>query len=160
MGRGGLLMTAEKKIDELFGPLPVPPKPLFSYIPVVRTGKLLFVSGQGPIINGKQMFTGKLGGEISTEQGYEAAKLCGVNLLALLKQYLGDLDRIKQVVNVKVYVASTNDFYDQPKVANGLSDFLVNVLGDKGKHSRCALGMSVLPGNIPVEAEMTLEIEE
>lgn len=151
-------MNAENMIGELFGPLPVPPVPVYAYIPVVRTGNLLFVSGQGPVINGKQMFAGKLGAEVSMEQGCEAAKLCGVNLLAQLKQYLGDLDLIKQVVNVKVYVASTTDFYDQPKVANGLSDFLVSVFGDKGRHSRCALGMSVLPGDIPVEAEIIVEI--
>lgn len=119
----------------------------------------MFLSGQGPIINGEQKFTGRVGEDVSMEQGYEAAKLCCVNLLAQLKKYIGDLDRVRRVVSVKVYIASGPDFFDQPKVANGMSEFLEQIFGELGRHSRCALGAYVLPGNIPVEAELIVEID-
>lgn len=152
-------MLAEKKIEELYGILPEAPTPVAAYVPVVQAGKLLFLSGQGPIINGVQKYTGRIGLQCTQEDGYQAAKLCCVNLLAQLKRFMGDLDAVKRVVSVKVYVASDKDFFDQPKVANGMSEFLEQVFGEKGKHSRCALGTYVLPGNIPVEAEMVVEIE-
>ena len=153
-------MQAEKRIQEIYGELPSAPIPVASYVPVVRSGNTLYLSGQGPIINGRQMFTGKLGKQVSQDEGYEAAKLCGINLLAQLKKYLGDLDRVKRVLNARIYVASDPDFVNQPQVANGFSDLMVEVLGEKGRHSRCALGMPVLPGDIPVEAEITVAIED
>ena len=153
-------MQIEKRIEELYGELPQAPAPVAAYVPVVQSGNLLFLSGQGPIINGVQMYTGRVGAECSMEDGYEAAKLCCINLLAQLKRYVGDLDRVVRVVNTKVYIASDKAFFDQPKVANGMSEFLEQVFGEKGRHSRCALGMYVLPGNIPVEAEMVVEIAQ
>ena len=152
-------MNIEKKIEEIYGSLPQAPSPVAAYVPVVQSGKLLFLSGQGPIINGKQMYTGRVGKECTTQDGYDAARLCCVNLLAQLQKFLGDLDKIKRIVNVKVYIASEPDYFEQPKVANGASDFLELVFGEKGRHSRCALGMYVLPGNIPVEAELVVEVE-
>lgn len=152
-------MEIEQKIMDIYGELPVAPMPIASYVPVVQCGTILYLSGQGPIINGKQMYTGLVGDACTLEDGYEAAKLCGINLLAQLKKFLGDLDRIKHLVSAKIYVASSGNFFDQPKVANGLSELMVKVLGDKGRHSRCAIGVKNLPGNIPVEAEIIVEIE-
>ena len=153
-------MKAEEKIKEKCGELPVPPMPVASYVPIAQCGNTLYLSGQGPIINGAQMYSGIVGDSCTLEDGYKAARLCGMNLLAHLKKYLGDLDRVKQILNAKVYVASSDNFFDQPKVANGLSDLMVEVFGEKGKHSRCALGIKNLSGNIPVEAEIVVEIEE
>lgn len=153
-------MTVEQRIEQLYGPLPQAPSPVAAYVPVVQAGKLLFLSGQGPIINGEQKFAGRVGEDVTMEEGYEAARLCCVNLLAQLKKYIGDLDRVRRVVSVKVYIASGPDFFDQPKVANGMSEFLEQVFGELGRHSRCALGAYVLPGNIPVEAELIVEVGE
>lgn len=151
-------MLVEKRIEELGIKLPTAPTPIASYVPIKVIDKILYISGQGPIINGKQMYTGKIGSEYTKEEGYEAARLCGFNLIAQLKQALGNLDNIKQVIHIKGYVASTNDFYNQPFVINGVSDLMVEVFGEKGKHTRCALGTSVLPTNIPVEVEMMVEV--
>ena len=128
-------MTVEQRIEQLYGPLPQAPSPVAAYVPVVQAGKLLFLSGQGPIINGEQKFTGRVGEDVTMEEGYEAARLCCVNLLAQLKKYIGDLDRVRRVVSVKVYIASGPDFFDQPKVANGMSEFLEQVFGELGRHS-------------------------
>ena len=152
-------MKVEQRIREIYGELPAAPMPIASYVPVVQCGNVLYLSGQGPIINGEQMYAGIVGGSCSLKEGYEAARLCGVNLLAVLKSHLGDLDRIERVVNAKIYVASSDDFFEQPKVANGLSELMVKIFGEKGKHSRCALGIRNLPGNIPVEAELVVEIK-
>ncbi len=151
-------MRAEKKLEELGILLPTPPNPVATYTACKQTGNLVFVSGQGPIIEGKQLYTGKLGGEVSKEQGYEAAKACGINLLAQLKKYLGDLDKVKEVVHVKGFVACRDDFFEHPAVINGVSDLMVAAFGDAGLHTRCALGTNALPGNIPVEAEMIVEV--
>jgi enamine deaminase RidA (YjgF/YER057c/UK114 family) len=148
----------EQNIIEIYGELPVAPMPVASYVPVVQCGNILYLSGQGPTINGKQMYAGLVGEACTLEEGIEAAKLCGINLLAQLKKYLGDLDRISRVVNARIYVASSGNFFDQPKVANGLSELMIAVFGEKGRHSRCALGIKNLPGNIPVEAEIIVEI--
>jgi len=152
-------MKVEKKLKGMGHELPLPPDSVASYVNFKHTGNLIFISGQGPNINGEQKYVGKVGGELTQEQGYEAAKLCGLNLLAQLKKCLGDLDLVKEVVHVKGFVASTEDFYNQPFVMNGASDLITEAFGQKGKHTRCALGTNVLPGNIPVEVEMIVEIK-
>lgn len=151
-------MKIEERIKELGLELPEAPAPAAAYVTCKQVGNLVYVSGQGPIINGSQLYTGKVGSELTEEDGYEAAKLCGLNLLAQLKRFLGDLDLIKNVVNVKGFIASTTESFNQPRVMNGMSDLMVSVFEEKGKHTRCALGTNVLPGNIPVEVEMVVEV--
>ncbi|MEG2252909.1 MAG: RidA family protein, partial [Clostridia bacterium] len=125
-------MIIEKKLAEMGITLPNAPAPVAAYTPCCRTGNLVFVSGQGPIINGQQMFTGKVGGAVSAQEGYQAARYCGYNLLAQLKNFLGDLDSVQQVVHVKGFVASEPDFTAQPTVINGVSELMVEVFGEKG----------------------------
>ena len=152
-------MNIEKRLAELGIELPASPAPIANYLGCKRTGDLVLVSGQGPIINGKQLYTGKVGREVSPEEAYQAARACGINLLSQLKTFLGDLNRIKQIVHVKGFVASADDFTSQPGVINGCSDMLVEIFGEeKGKHTRCALGVNVLPTDIPVEIEMMVEV--
>ncbi|MCD7897738.1 MAG: RidA family protein [Planctomycetaceae bacterium] len=154
-------MTPEEKIASLGIDLPTPPSPIANYLPAKRFGgNLVYVSGQGPIINGNQLFTGKVGAEVTQEQGYEAARACGINILAQLRVLLGDLGKVKSVVHVKGFVASAVTFTNQPAAINGVSDLMVEVFGEAGKHSRCALGTNVLPTDIPVEVEAIFEVEE
>ena len=138
--------------------LPVPPKPVATYIPVVRTGDLLFLSGMIPLRDGTLIMAGKLGQEISLEQGYEAAKICLLNALAVIRQELGTLDRVKQVVRMVGYVASTEEFIQHPAVINGASDLLVKIFGDVGRHARVAIGAPSLPLNAPVEIELIIQV--
>jgi enamine deaminase RidA (YjgF/YER057c/UK114 family) len=151
-------MSAEKKLKDLGILLPEAPRPIANYVPAVRVGNLLFVSGHGPYNDGKTVTAGKLGRELTIEQGYLVARNVAINCLASAKAALGDLDRIKKVVKLLGMVNCTEDFKDQPKVINGASDLLVEVLGDAGKHSRSAVGMQSLPNGIPVEIEMILEV--
>jgi enamine deaminase RidA (YjgF/YER057c/UK114 family) len=147
-------LLAEKKIE-----LPRAAAPVANYVPVVMAGKLAFVSGQVTVWNGEFRFIGKLGKEFAVEQGQQAARICGLNLLAQLKAALdGDLDRVKRCVRLGVFVNSTDDFTDQPKVANGVSDLMVEVFGDAGKHARAAVGSNVLPLNVAVEVDAVFEI--
>lgn len=149
----------EKKLEELGIELPIAPTPVANYVSTRRCGNLLFLSGAGPIRNGKPTVTGKLGGELTVEDGYKAARQTGLNLIAQIKRELGDLDRVKQFVKVQGYVASTPDFIKQPAVINGLSDVLVQVFGEKGKHTRTAVATPVLPFDTPVEADVIVEFE-
>ena len=147
-------LLAEKKIE-----LPRAAAPVANYVPVAMAGNLAFVSGQVTVWNGEFRFIGKLGKEFDIEQGQQAARICGLNLLAQLKAALdGDLDRVKRCVKLGVFVNSVDDFTDQPKVANGVSDLMVEVFGDAGKHARAALGTNVLPLNVAVEVEAVFEI--
>lgn len=147
-------LLAEKKIE-----LPRAAAPVANYVPVVRAGNLAFVSGQVTVWNGEFRFIGKLGKEFAIEQGQQAARICGLNILAQLKAALdGDLDRVKRCVRLGVFVNSVDDFTDQPKVANGVSDLMVEVFGDAGKHARAAVGVNVLPLNVAVEVEAVFEI--
>jgi len=147
-------LLAEKKIE-----LPRAAAPVANYVPVVMAGNLAFVSGQVTVWNGEFRFIGKLGKEFDIEQGQQAARICGLNVLAQLKAALdGDLDRVKRCVRLGVFVNSVDDFTDQPKVANGVSDLMVEVFGDAGKHARAALGSNVLPLNVAVEVEAVFEI--
>jgi len=152
-------MNVEKKLKEMGITLPKPPKPVANYVPAVGVGNLLFISGHGPYNDGKTIVSGKLGKEMTVEQGYQAARNVALNCLASIQAAVGDLDRIKRVVKLLGMVNCTEDFKDQPKVINGASDLLVEVLGDAGKHARSAVGMQSLPNGIPVEIEMILEVE-
>lgn len=150
----------ETRLAELGIKLPIPPKPAGSYIPVITTGNLAFVSGQIPIKDDKVSFTGKVPSERSIEEAQDAAKLCAINILAQLKLELGNLDRITKIVRVSGFVNSTPDFGDQPKIINAASDFLFNVFDEKGKHSRIAVGVSSLPLNATVEIDAIVEFTD
>jgi enamine deaminase RidA (YjgF/YER057c/UK114 family) len=151
-------MGAEAKLKELAITLPPPAKPLGNYIPGVRVGNLLFLSGHGPERNGSPTVRGKLGRELSLEDGYKVAREVGINLLGSARNILGSLDKVKRVVKVLGMVSSAEGFNAQPKVINGFSDVMVEVFGESGRHARSAVGMAELPGGIPVEIEMILEI--
>jgi enamine deaminase RidA (YjgF/YER057c/UK114 family) len=153
-------MGAEAKIAELGITLPTPPKPVANYVPGVRVGNLLFLSGHGPLrTDGKPSARGKVGRDLSVEEGYKVAREVGLNLLASARALLGSLDKVKRVVKVLGMVNSADGFGDQPKVINGFSDLMVEVFGEPGRHARSAVGMAELPMGIPVEIEMILEVE-
>jgi enamine deaminase RidA (YjgF/YER057c/UK114 family) len=138
--------------------LPKPAKPRFSYIPVRQTGNLLYTSGQDCRVDGKLLYTGKLGRELTVEMGRQAARQTMLNLLGVLQEHLGDLDRVEQIVKLLAFVNSAPGFADQPSVVNGASDLLIEVFGEKGRHARSAIGTSELPFDTPVEIEMIVEI--
>ncbi|NDB52337.1 MAG: RidA family protein [Nitrosopumilaceae archaeon] len=147
----------EDKLKQLGIVLPTPPKPAGSYIPVVITGNLAFVSGQIPMQDGKVLYTGKVPSEKSIEEAQAAAKICAINLLAQLKANLGNLDRITKIVRVSGFVNSTAEFSEQPKIINAASDLFFEIFGEKGKHSRIAVGVTSLPLGSTVEIDMTVE---
>jgi enamine deaminase RidA (YjgF/YER057c/UK114 family) len=149
-------VQVEGRLRELGIELPMPAQPVATYVRFVQTGNLLLISGTGP---SEAVPKGKLGQELTIEQGYEVARDVGLQLIATAKAALGDLDRVKRVLKVLGMVASAPDFYDQPKVINGCSDLLVEVFGDKGRHTRSAVGFVALPNNIAVEIECMLEVE-
>ena len=149
----------EKKLGELGIILPGQTKSMGNYVTVRRSGNMLYLSGNGPMREGKVVMSGKLGADLTVEQGYEAARITAINILGVLKSELGDLDKIKQFVKVLGFVQSTDDCFDQPKVINGASDLFVEVLGEKGRHARSAIGTSVLPFNLPVEIEVIVEVD-
>lgn len=150
----------EAKIKEMGISLPEAPKPLASYIPAMVVDNLVFTAGQVPLEAGKMKYEGKAGENVSLEDAQNAAKLCAVNCLSVVKSAIGSLDKIKRIVKITVFVASGQGFTDQPKVANGASDFLVDLFGEEGKHVRSAVGVSELPLNATVEIEMIAEIEK
>ena len=140
--------------------LPSPPSPAGSYIPVVLTGNLAFVSGQIPMKDGKVEFTGKVPDEQTVETSQEAAKLCIINCLAQLNTYFGTLDNLEKIIKISGFVNSAQDFTEHPKVINAASDFLVEIFGEEGRHSRIAIGVSSLPLNATVEIDMLVEISD
>ena len=147
----------EKRLKELSIEIPKPPNPAGSYIPVISTGNLAFVSGQIPIKDGKMMFEGKVPEKQSLNSARNAAEICIINGLAQLKANLGSLDRITKFVRISGFVNSTPDFVEQPKVINAASDLLVAIFGDMAKHSRIAVGVTSLPLNSTVEIDMVVE---
>ena len=149
----------ETKLKELGIELITPSNPVANYVNTVRSGNLLFISGKGPLKKDGEYIKGKLGYDLSIDQGYDAARVTGINLISTIKSELGDLKNVKQVIRVNGMVNSASNFIDQPKVINGCSDLLVEVFGDRGKHTRVALGMNSLPMNIAVEIDIILEIE-
>lgn len=140
--------------------LPEPPAPVANYVRAVRTGNLVFLSGHGPVRADGTYVTGKLGIDLTLDEGYQAARLTAVALLASLRQEIGDLGKVRRVVKVTGMVNSAPDFTDQPKVINGCSDLLVEVFGDRGRHARAAVGMASLPIGIAVEIEMVVEVDD
>ena len=147
----------EEKLNELSIKLPTPPSPAGSYIPVVTTGNLAFVSGQIPMKNGNVIFQGKVPENQSVDSARDAAKICIINGLAQLKANLGSLDRIVKFVRISGFVNSNSDFIEQPKVINAASELLVEIFGDMAKHSRIAVGVASLPLNSTVEIDMIVE---
>ena len=151
-------MGGEDRLQELGIELPPPPQPLASYVPVSVSGRFAYVSGQVPISEGKLLWTGKLGDDVDVAAGAEAARRCVLLALSALRAELGSLDRVKRIVKLGVFVASATGFTEQPKVANGASDVLVEVFGDSGRHARTAIGVPELPLGAPVEVEVVAEI--
>ncbi len=150
----------EEKLSAAGIVLPTVSTPVANYVNAVRTGNLVFLSGKGPSDSQGKYITGKLGADLSIEQGYAAARLTAINQLAVLKKELGDLSKIKRIVKVLGLVNSASDFYDQPKVMNGFSDLMVLALGEKGKHARSAIGTNTLPFNMAVEVELIVEVTD
>ena len=150
--------TPEERLEQLDITLPTAAAPLAAYVPCVRTGNLVYVSGQVPVVDGNPGWVGRLGAEVGLEEGVAAARRCAVNLLAALKAELGELSRVRQVVKVTVFVASAPDFSDQPKVANGASELLGEAFGEAGRHARAAVGVAALPLGVPVEVEAIVEV--
>jgi enamine deaminase RidA (YjgF/YER057c/UK114 family) len=150
----------EKKLQDMGITIPAVPKPVASYVPLVQTGKWIYISGQTCKKDGVLTYKVKLGKDLTAEEGYEAAKICIVNSLAILKGHLGSLDRVKRVVKLLGFVASVPEFDQQPYVINGASDLLIKIFGEKGKHARSAIGTNILPFGTPVEIEMIVEVEE
>ena len=153
-------MGAEARLKSLGIELPAAPRPMGSYATAVRSGDLLFLSGHGPLLDGRVTHQGRVGRELTIEQGQEAARVTGLNLLATARDALGSLDRVRRVVKVLGMVQCADDFTDHPKVINGFSDLMVEVFGDAGRHARAAVGMGSLPFGIAVEIEMILEVSD
>ena len=153
-------MQAEAKIQELGLTLPTPGTPLGNYVPGVRTGNLVFLSGVGPSQPDSRQWAGKVGRDYTVEEGYEAARGCALNLLGNLKSVIGDLDKVTRVVKVLGMVNADPEFTSPPAVINGCSDLLVEVFGERGRHARSAVGMAALPNAIPVEIEMIVQVED
>jgi enamine deaminase RidA (YjgF/YER057c/UK114 family) len=151
-------MGAEARLKQLNLELPTPLRPMANYVTAVRSGNLLFLSGHGPVRDGRVVHQGRIGRDLTIEQGREAARLTGLNLLATARQALGSLDHVRRVVKVLGMVQCADDFTDHPTVINGFSDLMVEVFGDAGRHARSAVGMGSLPFGIAVEIEMILEV--
>jgi enamine deaminase RidA (YjgF/YER057c/UK114 family) len=151
-------VTPEEKITELGLTLPEVVAPLAAYVPAVRTGDLVYTSGQVPMVDGKLAQTGKVGAEVGLDDARELARICALNALAALKSEVGDLAKVVRIVKVVAFVASDPAFTQQPQVANGASELLAEVLGEAGKHARSAVGVASLPLDAPVEVELIAEV--
>ncbi len=152
--------TPEERLKEKGIVLSAPSAPVANYVNVVRVGNLLYLSGKGPMKPDGSYIIGKVGKDLTTEQGYEAARLAAISHLSVLKAELGDLSKVKRIVKVLGMVNCTDDFKDQPKVINGYSDLMVEIFGEKGKHARSAVGMNSLPLGIAVEVEVIVEVKD
>lgn len=151
-------MGWSEKLKELNLELPKGNPPAANYAPIVRTGNLVFTAGQTPRKNGSAVFVGKVGAELTLEEGYQAAVLCTLNCLGNINSLCGGLDQIRKIVKVTCFIASAPDFYSQARVADGVTDLLAKLFEDEGIPARSAVGMAVLPGNVPVEVEMVVEM--
>ena len=151
--------TIEARLAELGVTLPVPVAPQANYVPVVRTGNLLFIAGQIPIGPNGIEYVGKVGAEFSVEEGAACARLCAINILAQTKAAIGDLDKVVRVVKLTGMINSTPEFTQQSQVVNGCSDFIVDVFGDKGRHARTSVSVASLPFGVAVEVEAVIEVE-
>ena len=152
-------MSAEDRVKELGLDLSNPPKPAGNYVPAIRVGNIVYLSGHGPMRPDGTSVTGKVGAELSVEEGYDAARLVGIGLLSSLKAQLGSLDRVRRVVKTLGMVNAAPDFTDHVQVINGASDIFREVFGENGIGARSAVGMGSLPFQIPVEVEMIIEVE-
>jgi len=150
--------TIKEKLEEMGLKLPVVARPVAAYVPGVRDGNLIFTSGQVPLVEGKAAYTGHVGAECSTEDAYEAARICALNCLAVVQDLAGDLEQVVQIIKVTGFVSSAPGFNGQPQVVNGASELLVQLFGEKGAHARSAIGVSELPLNVPVEIEMIVKV--
>jgi len=150
----------ETRLADLGIILPAGAAPAGSYVPAVQSGNLLFVSGQLPFKDGKLAYLGRLGDGVSVDDGYQAARLCGINILAQVKAAAGSLDRVRRIVRLGGFVAGTAEFTDQPKVINGASELMVEVFGEAGRHARAAVGTPSLPLGVPVEVEAVIELAD
>jgi len=150
----------EARLKELGITLPEPPQPVANYVNGVRTGNLIFLAGKGPKRADGSEIIGKLGADVTIEQGYEGARLTAINQLSVLKEMLGDLKKVRRIVKVLGMVNSDPSFVEQPKVINGFSDLMVEVFGERGRHARAAVGMASLPRGQAVEIEMIVEVED
>jgi enamine deaminase RidA (YjgF/YER057c/UK114 family) len=151
-------MEAEAKLKELGLSLPEPPQPVGAYLLAQQVGELLFLSGTTCYVDGGLLYTGRVGAELTVEEGYAAARQTALNLLSVIKATLGDLERVERVVKLNGYVNSAPDFDRQPAVINGASELLEKVFGQRGKHARTSVGVSDLPGHIPVEIELVVQV--
>ena len=156
---GSVAADPERRLAQLGIELPEPPAPVANYVKAVRSGDLVFLAGHGPYRTDGTLVTGKVGRDLTIEQGYEAARLTAIGLLASLQQEIGDLSKVRRIVRVFGMVNAEPTFTDQPKVINGCSDLLVEVFGERGRHARAAVGMASLPAGIAVEIEMVVEVE-
>lgn len=148
----------EERITQLGVLIPAAPKPLASYIPAKRVGDLVFTAGQLPMKDGALAYTGKLGKDLTVDEGKKAAEICALNCLSVIKSEIGSLDKIESIVKLTVFVSSVEGFTNQPQVANGASDFIKEIFGEQGKHVRSAVGVAELPLNAPVEIEMIIKL--
>ena len=153
-------MSHEARFQTLALELPPAPKPVGTYIPAVQTGNLLFCSGHGPLRVDRTLVEGQVGKDLSQQEGYEAARLVGLGMLATLRAHLGSLDRVERLVKVLGMVWAVPDFREHPSVINGFSDLMVEVFGENGRGARSAVGMGSLPTNIPVEVEAIFELKD
>ena len=155
------MSEVERRLQEAGIVLPRVPPPIASYVPAMAVGRLVFVSGQGPIVDGEPIYRGRVGAGVTEEQAKDAARLCAINTIATLKNYVGDLAKVRRVVKLLGFVASADDFERQPFVMNGASDLLLTAFGPElGGHARSAIGTSKLPFDIPVEIEVAFELFE
>jgi enamine deaminase RidA (YjgF/YER057c/UK114 family) len=152
--------TPEERLQQLGVDLPAPAVPVAAYVPTVRTGNLVYVSGQVPTVEGRPTHLGHLGADVDLEAGRDAARTCAINVIAALKAELGELSQVRRVVKVTGFVASTAGFTDAPKVVNAASELFGEVFGDAGRHARAAVGVAALPLGVPVEVEAIVEVAE
>ena len=150
----------EDKIKELGYELPETPKPLAAYVPAVLVKDIVYTAGQGTLVKGEIKYTGMVGKDLTEEEGKKAAEICALNCLAAVKSVIGSLDKIEQIVKLTVFVNSADNFYNQPEVANGASELLGKIFGEKGAHARSAVGVNALPRNIAVEVEMIVKLKQ
>ena len=153
------MSTIEKKLEEMGLKVPSITKPLAAYVPGVKDGNLVYTSGQVPFVEGKAAYVGHVGAECTLEEGYEAAKICALNCLAVVKDLAGDLDNVDQIVKLTGFVSSAPGFTSQPAVVNGASELLAKAFGEKGAHARSAVGVAELPLGVPVEVEMIVRLK-
>jgi len=154
-----MMTGVNKRLEELGIKLPVPPDPLGAYVPAVVSGHMLYISGQLPLWDGNLAYKGKVGGQVTEEEAYQAARIASINALSVIGKQLGGFDKLKRIIKLTGYVASAQGFNSQAGVVNGASDFFFEVLGEAGRHARVAVGVSELPADSPVEIEIVAEIE-